>query len=160
MRAAGSGGDVLHLERLLLLPGFEINGIYRSEEDDIQGKRALHFAAIVGNIHAVRWLLDHGAEVDAQDEDFDGGSTSLWYVAFRGHVGVARVLLDAGADVNNSGFLGALLQHAVLYNAMEVTDAHTATLDLLLDRGGNVHENAPQCGGTVVSCPLWWMDVS
>jgi ankyrin repeat protein len=44
--------------------------------------------------------LEHGADVDAQDND---GDTPLIWAATEGYSGLVNMLLDAGANVNNSG---------------------------------------------------------
>jgi len=52
---------------------------------------------------AIRFLLDHGAEVDAQDNDH---STPLHVASYDGSVKAARLLLEYGASPrlqNNEG---------------------------------------------------------
>jgi ankyrin repeat protein len=50
--------------------------------------------------HTLTLVLEHGANVDARDND---GDTPLIWASTEGHVGLVTMLLDAGAHVNNSG---------------------------------------------------------
>ena len=49
-----------------------------------------------GNLEAVQWLLDHGAEVDRSST----GGTALHVAVQENHLAIARLLLDRGADIN------------------------------------------------------------
>lgn len=60
------------------------------------GEQALMLAAIRGHDKAVRWLLEHGAEVDRAAKQW----TALHYATFAGHEEIVRALLARGADVN------------------------------------------------------------
>ena len=62
----------------------------------------LHVAARMANDTVVRWLLDHGADVNALNP---AGNTALWFVCQSGAAEVARLeaaqmLISAGADIN------------------------------------------------------------
>jgi ankyrin repeat protein len=46
----------------------------------------------------VRWLIDHGAAVDAKRELWACNYTALHVTAANGSADIARMLLDAGAD--------------------------------------------------------------
>jgi ankyrin repeat protein len=59
---------------------------------------ALHLAAKRGDVDAVRWLLDRGAEPSARWAHWGAEVTPLHLAALQGHAGVARLLLAAGAD--------------------------------------------------------------
>jgi len=61
------------------------------------GWRPLHFAANNGHVDVVRFLLEKGANVNAQDHR---GRTPLHLAALDGHVDVVRFLLEKGANVN------------------------------------------------------------
>jgi ankyrin repeat protein len=59
---------------------------------------ALHLAAVRKNARSVRWLIDHGVDVNAKRSLWDCNQTALHVTAENGAVDVARMLLDAGAD--------------------------------------------------------------
>lgn len=67
----------------------------------------LRAAAASGHPTAVRLLLEHGAQVEPQDE----GASALLLAARPGHLEVARELLAASADVNGG------LQRSPLHSA-------------------------------------------
>jgi len=58
----------------------------------------LHMMAKRGEVAAVQWLLDHGADPNARWAHWDAEVTPLHLAALGGHADVARLLLDAGAD--------------------------------------------------------------
>ncbi|XP_046709984.1 poly [ADP-ribose] polymerase tankyrase-2-like isoform X3 [Silurus meridionalis] len=67
---------------------------------DIAGRKStpLHFAAGFGRRDVVSYLLQHGANVHAQD---DGGLISLHNACSFGHAEVVNLLLQHGADPNS-----------------------------------------------------------
>ncbi|KAK3093691.1 hypothetical protein FSP39_018947 [Pinctada imbricata] len=67
----------------------DINGINDA------GLTPLHQAVLDGNITAVRLLIQHGAEVNRQDED---SWTPLHAACAEGHADIARLLLKHGAS--------------------------------------------------------------
>ena len=58
----------------------------------------LHLAAKRGDLHAVRWLLEHGASLNARWTHWDAEVTPLHLAILHNHVEVARALIEAGAD--------------------------------------------------------------
>ena len=56
----------------------------------------LHLASKHGHVKAARMLLEHGADVTAQNKD---GETPLHLASQKGQVEVARMLIERGADV-------------------------------------------------------------
>jgi len=58
----------------------------------------LHLMAKRGNVAAVKWLLEHGADPNEQWSHWGARLTPLHLAVLSGHVDVARVLLEAGAD--------------------------------------------------------------
>jgi ankyrin repeat protein len=59
---------------------------------------ALHFPVRKKDHEAVRWLIDHGVDVDAKRPMWDCNHTALHMTIENGDIGLARMLLDAGAD--------------------------------------------------------------
>lgn len=61
----------------------------------------LHDMAFTGDIPKARLLLDHGADINAIDEEYS--STPLGYAARWGRREMTAFLLDSGADPNKAG---------------------------------------------------------
>jgi ankyrin repeat protein len=61
------------------------------------GATALHFAAINGRLEAVRWLLEHGATLDAEDDEF--GMTPVAWANEKGQRSMVDLLLAQGASI-------------------------------------------------------------
>ena len=94
LREAVRASDLAYLRALLAvpLPPDERDGVY-------EGDTALHLAAQLGNVEAVRLLLEAGATVDAEGLL---NRTPLHDAASGGHVEVAQLLLDHGADMHHA----------------------------------------------------------
>lgn len=67
------------------------------------GRRALNWAAINNRADAIRWLLAHGAPIEATNLT---GFTALHHAAEVGSVDAARILLAAGADPKHTNLEG------------------------------------------------------
>lgn len=61
---------------------------------------ALHLAVSRKNVPAIRWLIEHGVDVDAKRVMWDCNHTALHMCVENGALDIARLLLDAGADPN------------------------------------------------------------
>jgi ankyrin repeat protein len=59
---------------------------------------ALHLMAKRGDVRAVAWLLDHGADPNTRWSHWGAKVTPLHLAAMQGHVDVVRLLLARGAD--------------------------------------------------------------
>ncbi|CAL1700871.1 unnamed protein product [Somion occarium] len=71
---------------------------------NVDGKTALHVAALKGNEELVRMLCDLGADFDLADND---GNTPLHYASAWGHVPIVQLLIERGCNYtvrNNDGF--------------------------------------------------------
>ncbi|KAG2154915.1 ankyrin repeat-containing domain protein [Suillus bovinus] len=71
---------------------------------NIQGKTALHMAALKGNEELVRMLCDLGADFDLSDNK---GNTPLHYASSWGHIPIVQLLIERGCQFaarNNDGF--------------------------------------------------------
>jgi hypothetical protein len=60
------------------------------------GEQALQLAAWQGHADAVRWLIDHGAAINRNGNEW----SALHYAVFAGHKAVVEMLMAQGADVN------------------------------------------------------------
>jgi len=60
------------------------------------GQTALHWSCAKGHLAAVKWLLSHGAQIEARNQN---GSTPLHAAAAAGSTEVALRLIEAGASV-------------------------------------------------------------
>jgi ankyrin repeat protein len=58
----------------------------------------LHLMSKRGNVAAVQWLLDHGADPNARWSHWDAEVTPLHLAVLGAHPEVVRSLLQAGAD--------------------------------------------------------------
>ncbi len=81
-------GDVLSAE-VILETGGEI------DHPDCEGRRPLHDAAAHGRLDMVRFLVAHGAQIDAVTRPF--GHSALYLAVEGGHRDVVRFLLQTGA---------------------------------------------------------------
>ena len=64
----------------------------------------LHLAAKEGHIHIVGFLINHGADINAQKKGFFS-VTPLHVSSQEGHVLVVKTLIEHGADVNKKDSL-------------------------------------------------------
>jgi ankyrin repeat protein len=87
---AVENGRSAHIFDFLLDRGFDINA------KDIEGRTALHFSAMVGNLSAVRRLLERGPEHQLSEMDIHG-QTPLDLAAAVGHREVVEFLKTRGA---------------------------------------------------------------
>jgi hypothetical protein len=90
---------------------------------------SLYYAASFGIEHAVKALLEQGAEVNATGGRV--GATAFHAAALRGHVKVMDILFQAGADPNQVDFINK----TPLNTAAEVN--HVEVIKYLLDHGAD-----------------------
>jgi ankyrin repeat protein len=93
---------------------------------------ALHLSVARKNAESVRWLIDHGAAVNAKRALWSCNQTALHAAAQNGAVDIAGMLLDAGADPGI---------HDDMYDATVLGWAeycgHPAVAELIRARGGS-----------------------
>ena len=94
------------------------------------GFTPLHLAAFFGQLAAVRWLLDQGADVAAVSRN-DMRVQPLHSAAANGHVEVCNLLLESGADPNARQHGGWTPIHAAAANGNKELE------DLLVEHGAD-----------------------
>jgi len=134
-------GDVQSV--LNLLHNYDVD---LEQTDDVEGLRALHYAAWDGRVEIVEALLEKGANPNALDND---GFTPLNLAVLSGHLGCVRLLLDHGANIDQrtkrpNGYHGrgggTALRDAVINQYWEI-------IDLLIARGGDTSVLLEPCVG-------------
>jgi ankyrin repeat protein/outer membrane protein assembly factor BamB len=93
-----------------------------------EGTTPLMLASYMGNLDAVRYLLDLGADVNLEEKTSQK-ENALMKASQRGNIEIAKLLIGKGADVNATD----TDQMTALYKAAR--DGHTETVKLLLDSG-------------------------
>jgi ankyrin repeat protein len=89
---AAQAGDTVTLSRALAA-GAQIDGLDTRRSPN--GRRASNWAAIGNHVDAIRFLVAHGANVNAANLT---GFTPLHHAAENGQAEAAKVLLELGAD--------------------------------------------------------------
>jgi ankyrin repeat protein len=126
-------GTVLHqaakhghekLVRLLLLLGKEAN----LEEKDNEGRTALHWAALEGNMIVAQLLVENRANIEMRDSS---GQTALHIAAENNHKAIVKLLLDKGSNVDPRDNKGRTPLLQAVHNGSE------AAVKLLLDKGAD-----------------------
>jgi palmitoyltransferase len=116
IHSAAQRGDLALIQHLIS------TGRATANDRDEEGITPLHWAAINAHTPVCRFLLEHGAEVDALGGDLV--ASPLQWAARNGHLYVMHLLLCAGADPTLSDAQG--------FNAMHLTVHSSAVMPLLL----------------------------
>ena len=140
---------------------------------------ALQAAAYHGHQVIVQFLLDKGAEVNAQGGEY---GNALQAAAFSGSEAIVQLLLDKGADVNAQGGIFGNAFQAAGYRGREAIvqllldkgadvnaqggyfgnafqaaaiDGHEAIVQLLLDKGADVNAKGGEFGNALQAAVCW-----
>jgi len=139
-------GDFKKAEELIA--GGKIPVDFRNKFD----QTPLYYAADADSVEFARFLVEHGAKVNARDFF---GITPLHEAVIRGSYRVAKFLIEKGADVNAKDNYGYTPLHlAAIYNRPGIAK-------LLIEKGAKVNEkdnygNTPlhYCGTTPGTAPV------
>ena len=125
---AAAVGDVARLGTILAGDSTLVNK--RSDKNDVLfgGAAPLQIAAYTDQLDAVKFLLDHGADVHDRSEW--SNTESIEKAAWTGGADVVALLLDRGATVNGTD---RDFTHSPLYNA--ATSGHAEVVKILLAHG-------------------------
>lgn len=81
-----------------------VNHLYHSDEINIpgaDGRTALHYAILHRSVPVVKSLLDHGADVNAGDQSYEGYKSPLILALEANHYEIVEILLDFNADIES-----------------------------------------------------------
>ncbi len=98
LHRAAEAGDLDEMERLVK-SGFDVN-----RYDDMSFT-PLHAAIVARQLEAAKWLLDHNADVNANEEE-KIGETPLCEAVKCDSPELVALLLDYGADPDLPGWMG------------------------------------------------------
>jgi len=90
-----------------------------------------HFAASLGNVEVMEFLLASG--VDKNERDVDGNSALMWVVSSDGSEDLMDCLVDQGANVNLQNFVGETALFTACARGLE------DKVEFLLENGADVH---------------------
>jgi ankyrin repeat protein len=120
-------GSIERLQKYLSSPGVDINDRPGTDE------ALLDYAAEQNRAPVARFLLEHGARVDAvQNQGPNAGYTALHRAAIADAAGVAELLLAHGAEVNFHGPLG------ITPLILASSNGSRRTAEILLNHGADV----------------------
>ena len=138
---AGGGCNLAPLQAALYKRHFRVADLLHKHcaVVDVRGQQGwtlLHIASYEGHVDTMKWLLNHGADANAQDE-IRNPWTPLHYAAFHVHPEVVQVLLEHNAHVNLQNGAG----ETPLYKAIsEVSNSSREAVDIvrrLLEHGAD-----------------------
>ncbi|CAH8837501.1 unnamed protein product [Trichobilharzia szidati] len=106
---------------------------------DADNNTLLHHACLLGNVEAVRLLLDSGVHANASNID---GQTPICDAALSGSAEIISLLLNSKVDVNPPSYWGSPLIYATQNESLHA-------MEVLIDAGASL--NSPERSGL---CPL------
>jgi hypothetical protein len=104
----------------------------------------LYYASMLGLQESTNWLLEKGADVNAQVEWY---GTALQAASAEGHVQIVQRLLNKGANINAQGGRYGTSLYALRAASAE---GHDQIVQRLLDKGANVNAQGGREYGTAL----------
>nr|XP_054775129.1 serine/threonine-protein phosphatase 6 regulatory ankyrin repeat subunit C-like [Lytechinus pictus] len=92
----------------------------------VKGLTALHFAANLGNIHVINYLISQDAEVNKGDNSC---VTALHIAALNGHLDAVKYLTSQGAEISDEFYNGNLSPEKALVFYLLENGAKTDVAD-------------------------------
>ena len=112
---AAKSGDLASIRMLLELDATLIGA------RDKDGSTPLHCAVWKGHQAAVEFMLERGADVNAQNQNEHWGTTPLHAAAHANQAAIAKMLLDHGADMKAKDMEGRTpMFHTTFHKAKAV----------------------------------------
>lgn len=121
MREAATKGDLRAIQILVEL-GLDINQPEYPPDDPMHlPEGPIDRAASAGHLEVVRWMLDHGAQVNFEFKGLKR-CVPLVSAATNGHLEVVKLLVERGADIHATGGWANVtpITQAALYGKQDV----------------------------------------
>jgi len=97
------------------------------------GETALHWLAVENDLDAVKWLSDHGADLNSKN---DFGTPLVFEVALLGYTDLFRWLISNGADPRQKDADGlGLKDHLIEHDKADMVN----TVDSIITEQGGGH---------------------
>ena len=126
---------LFYRDNYFYFPFIDSGIIVRNEMDNLLLASAYH-----GDIDALRYAMDHGANIDTKD---DSGYTALHWDCFKGVVGdlnnryeIAKLLIESGADVNS-----AMSEYGPSIISSACSAGNFEIVKILVENGADVNDD-------------------
>ena len=129
LTAAVKTGNQKEIDRLI-----DLGDLYVAK--DYSGQKALLYCSRIGDIHAVRKLLDAHCNINTRDKGKKKGWTALMYAIDNGNVDIATLLIQRGAKLTLAPKKGGYVGWRPLQLAIE--KGKLKLVHLILDKGAEV----------------------
>ncbi|NOX55854.1 MAG: hypothetical protein GXP27_15710 [Planctomycetes bacterium] len=138
---AASQGNLEAIKRHLAA-GADINARFVAPGIPASGATPLHLAVLADQREVARYLIQHGADLNAKARDEHGGTPLHWAAAL-GRFEMARILIEAGADVNARDNHGFTPLDATQYERHAPPESRESVAELLRRHGALTSNNLP-----------------
>jgi len=126
---SGCGGNASLQAGSNITTAKEMVAQHRVNEKDSQGNTPLHHAAEKGNIDIAKYLIKHGADLNAQGTYV---GTPLHYAVWSDQFEMTKLLVESGANIHARNTNGS---HPIHYGA---SFGRTSFIKYLLSKGANI----------------------